>query len=151
MTHLASLSHSLTLLRISSCSVHTNAPAVDRQAPLGHLILALFQVGNELWSSALPQGPALAEALARRLTLSQLSEIFPLEQVVRLEEDFSETGRPSWVVPIIEPIETVKLLMRVHVQRVDGKIVCSQVERLEHLLEGQVLAVTVNDNLLPVS
>jgi hypothetical protein len=50
-----------------------------------------------------------------QLTLSQLGKIFALEQIIRLQEDLSQTRRPGRVVSIIEPVESVEFLMGVHV------------------------------------
>lgn len=101
-----------------------------------------------------------------RLALGQLGEIFALQKVVRLQEDFSQTGRSSGVVAIVEPVEAMKFLytrecasqnclpaaathlMRVHIERVDRQVIGREIERLEYLGEGEVLAVTVDDDFL---
>ena len=54
MTHLASLSHSLTLLYgqlTLNTSRHIDSPSVNRQTPFRVLVLALFQIGNQLLTS----------------------------------------------------------------------------------------------------
>lgn len=82
------------------------------------------------------------------LTLGQLGQVFPLEQIISLQEDFTQTRRSSGVVSIIESVESVELLVRMHVERIDRQIVRGQVERFEYFLQGQVLAITVNDDFL---
>ena len=49
-------------------------------------------------------------------------------------------------VELVEAVERV--LVRVHVERVDGEVVRRQIERLEDLREGEVLAVAVDDDVL---
>lgn len=44
-----------------------------------------------------------------------------------------------------------RVLVRMHIERVDREIVGRQVERLEHLSQRQVLAVSENDDLLQKS
>jgi hypothetical protein len=39
----------------------------------------------------------------------------------------------------------------VHVERVNGEIVSGQIERLEDFGEGEILAISVNDDFLKVS
>ena len=54
MTHLASLSHSLTFLcgqLTLDTSGHSDSPSVNRQPPFRVLVLALFQIGNQLLTS----------------------------------------------------------------------------------------------------
>ena len=41
--------------------------------------------------------------------------------------------------------------MGMHIKSIDRQVICSQIERLEHLLEGEVFAVSVYDDLLSVS
>lgn len=42
-------------------------------------------------------------------------------------------------------------LVSVHVERVYRKVVRRQIERLEHLGEGEILAITMNDDFLQIS
>lgn len=44
-----------------------------------------------------------------------------------------------------------RVLVRMHIERVDREIVRCQVERLEHLSQRQMLAVSENDDLLQKS
>jgi len=39
-------------------------------------------------------------------------------------------------------------LVGVHIERVDGQVICREVERLKNLLQCQILTVTVNNNFL---
>ncbi len=40
-------------------------------------------------------------------------------------------------------------LVGMHIERINAQIVRRQVERLEHLSQSEVFAVSVDDNLLP--
>lgn len=72
--------------------------------------------------------------ITRPPTLSQLGQVFPLQQVVGLQEDFSQSGTTGGIVSVVEPIKSVELLVRVHVQRVDRQVVSREFERIKHLL-----------------
>jgi hypothetical protein len=50
---------------------------------------------------------------AKDLTLRELGQVFAFEQIVRLQENLSQSRRPGRVVPIVETVETVKLLCHV--------------------------------------
>jgi hypothetical protein len=54
---------------------------------------------------------SLLDLQRSRLTLGQLGEILPLEQIVRLEEDLPQPGGAGGVVPTIEPVEPVEFLV----------------------------------------
>jgi hypothetical protein len=102
--------------------------AVDGHTPLRVLVLGLLEVGDELGR--------------------ELGEVLALEEVVGLEEDLPQTRRPGGVVAVVEAVEAVELLVRVHVERVDAQVIRGEVERVKHLAQRQVLAVAVDDNLV---
>ena len=82
-------------------------------------------------------------------TLRQLRQIPALHVVVRLEEDLAQPRLADRVVLEIEFVEAMeRVLMCVHIERVDGEVVRGQIERLENLRESEVLAVAEDDNVL---
>ena len=81
--------------------------------------------------------------------MSQLSKIATLDQVVGLHEDLSQARLSDGIVLQIELVESMeRVLMRVHVERVDGQVVGRQIKRLEDLLQRKLLAVTKDDDVL---
>jgi hypothetical protein len=86
MTHLANLSHSPRFLDISfNPRIRLySSPAVNRQSPLRLLVLALLKIRDQFWRYQL-----VTLNGAVKLTLSQLSQVFPLEQIISLQEDLS--------------------------------------------------------------
>jgi hypothetical protein len=106
-----------------------HGPAVDRKPPLAVLVFALLKVVHDL--------------------MRQLGKVPAVDEVVRLQEDLAESAladRIVFEVELIEPVETV--LMRMHVERVDGEVVRGQVQRLEDLLESELFAVAEDDDIL---
>ena len=82
-------------------------------------------------------------------TLRQLSEVAPVDVVVRLEEDLAQPRLPERIVLQVELVEPVeRVLVRVHVEGIDRELVRGQVQRLEHLFERQFLSVTEDDHVL---
>jgi hypothetical protein len=63
-------------------------PAIDGDAPLNHLVLAGFEIGDNL--------------------LGNLSEVTSVDEVVRLEEDRTETRFTDWVILQVELVETME-------------------------------------------
>ena len=85
-------------------------------------------------------------------TLCQLSQVPAVNVVVRLQEDLTQTRLANGVVLQVELVETVeRILVRMHIKRVDREIVGRQVQRLEHLLQSQFLAISEDDNVLDAS
>lgn len=84
-----------------------------------------------------------------RRTPRQLRQVPPLYEVVRLEEDLAEARLAQGVILQIKLVEAMeRVLVRVHVKRIDREVIRRQVERLEDLLQRELLAVTENDDVL---
>ena len=72
--------------------------------------------------------------------------------VIRLQENLPQPRLADGVVLQVELVETVeRILVRMHIKRVDREIVGRQVQRLEHLLQSQFLAISEDDNVLDAS
>ena len=85
----------------------------------------------------------------KRKTFGQLCEISPLDHIVRLQEDLSQPGLPDRIVLQVEFVEPVeRVLVRVHVQGIDRKIVCTETQGSEYFGEGQVFPVSEDHNIL---
>ena len=70
---------------------------INRNTVLGHLILARFEIREDF--------------------LGQLGKILPLNQIIRLEEDFSQSRFANWIVFQIEFVESVeRIFMRLSFQ-----------------------------------
>ena len=42
----------------------------------------------------------------------------------------------------------MEFLMCVHIERINGKVICGQIEGFKDLLQCEVFAITMNDDLL---
>lgn len=62
----------------------SSLPAVDRQPPFRLLVFALLQIRDELYHYQL-----ISLSGVVKLTLSQFSQVFALEQIISLQEDLS--------------------------------------------------------------
>ena len=81
--------------------------------------------------------------------LQNLCEKFPSNEVVRLEKDVAQRTLSQRIVLRVELVETMeRIVMRMHIKRVDRQIVRSQVERLEDLGERQGCAITKNNHVI---
>ena len=105
------------------------AAAVDGYAVLGHLILRRLEIGDDL--------------------LRHLGQEPPSDQVILLDENLAEPGLSARVVLEVKPVEPVeRVLVRVHVQRVDVEVVGAQVDALENLAKVEKFAVAIDDLLV---
>jgi len=90
-----------------------------------------------------------AENSKQTLTFCYLCEIGSAYHIICLQEDFSKTRFSYRRVLQIETIETMKgILMRVHIQSIDRKIVRSEVEGFKHLPKRQMFAISEYDKIL---
>lgn len=72
-----------------------------------------------------------------------------MDIVVRLQEDLPQSRFANWVVfqvELVKPMERV--LVRVHIKGVNGKVVSGEVERLEHLFQRKLFAVSMDNHIL---
>mmetsp|Transcript_3376 Transcript_3376/g.13067 ORF Transcript_3376/g.13067 Transcript_3376/m.13067 type:complete len:217 (-) Transcript_3376:1447-2097(-) len=105
---------------------------IDGDAILGHGVFVRLQV--------------------RAYLLRELGEEPTTNQVVLLDENFSQARLSHGVVLEIEPIEAMKrILVRVHVQCIDVEFVCRHSDRFEHLSKVQKLAVPINHKFVRLS
>ena len=69
--------------------------------------------------------------------------------VIRLQENLPQPRLADGVVLQVELVETVeRILVRMHIKGVDREVVGRQVQRLEHLLQSQFLAISEDDDVL---
>ena len=73
-------------------SNRSDKPAIDRDAPFGHLIFALAEVVHDLCSSE------HGHSTATQRTLGQFGQVATLHVVVRLQEDLSQPRLADRVV-----------------------------------------------------
>ena len=84
-----------------------------------------------------------------RLTFRELSQVSALDQVVRFQEDFPQTRFSNWVILQIEFVETVEgVLVGMHIQCIDRKVIGGKLERFEHLGKRKIFLVTEDNNIL---
>ena len=110
------------------------------------LVLALLQISHHLYDH---ESETIQRPSRRPHTAGELCEVLPLDVVIRFEKDLTQARLSDWVVfevELVEPMEGV--LMRVHIQGVDRKIVRFQVQRLEDLRERKMLPITEDHNVL---
>ena len=63
------------------------------------------------------------------LTLGKLGKVETIDAIVDLQKYFSQTGLSDRVILEVELVESVeRVLVSMHVERVDGKIICTQFE-----------------------
>ena len=70
-------------------------------------------------------------------------------QIVRLQKDLSQPGFSDRIVlqvEFVEPMERVLVCM--HVEGIDRKVVCGKTQRSEHFSEGEVFPISEDDNIL---
>ena len=69
--------------------------------------------------------------------------------IVRFQEDLSQTRLADRVIFQIELVKAVeRVLVRMHIKGVDGKVVRRKAEGFEHLLQGKFFPVTDNYGVL---
>src|SRR5262245_55119756 len=88
--------------------------------------------------------PAVSTRTAR-----EFRQVAALDQVVGLEKDLAQprlADRVVLEVELVEPMERV--LVRVHVERVDAEVVGRQAQRLKHLAQREVFPVAKDDHVL---
>jgi len=82
-------------------------------------------------------------------TLGQFSQVFALNVIVGLEKDFPQSALAYRIVLEVEFVESMKrVLVGMHVERIDGEVVGRQIQTLKHLSEGQMLVVTIQTDVL---
>ena len=72
----------------------------------------------------------------RNVTLSKFGKVASINAIIDLQKDLPKprfSDRVVLEVEFIKPVERV--LMGVHIERVDGQIVGAQLQRLENLLK----------------
>eukprot|EP01137_Pigoraptor_chileana_P027974 Opistho-2@11329 len=106
-------------------------PPVDRYARLRVLVLALLEVIKYLFC--------------------QTRQIAALDVVVRLEKYLAQAALANRIVLEVEFIKAVECVaVGVHVERIHAEVVRGELQRVEHLLECEVLSVAEDDDLVAV-
>mmetsp|Transcript_16122 Transcript_16122/g.27215 ORF Transcript_16122/g.27215 Transcript_16122/m.27215 type:complete len:264 (-) Transcript_16122:200-991(-) len=102
--------------------------AVDRDAPLHECVLAGIEIRNDL--------------------LGDLRQVAAANDVFGLEEYFAQSALARGVVLEVESVEAVEGVVGVHVERVDGQVVGSEVQRHKHLAQSEKAAIPVDYRLV---
>lgn len=84
-----------------------------------------------------------------KLTFRELSQISSFNQVIRFQEDFPQARFPNWVILQVEFVEPMEgILVGVHIQRIDRKVVGGKLERFKHLRKSKMFLVTEDNDIL---
>ena len=61
-------------------------------------------------------------------TFGKFRQIFPFNEIIRFQEDFSKARLPDRIVLEVELVESMEgVLVGMHIERIDGQLVCSQI------------------------
>lgn len=80
--------------------------------------------------------------------LSQLGQVAATDDVVRLQEDFSQFTLARRVKLQIESIKTMKCIIGMHIKRINRQIVGGEIQGLEYLAQSQILTVSQEDRFI---
>lgn len=122
-----------------------NGAAIDGDSPFDHLILARLKIRDDL--------------------LGNFCQVSAVNEIVRLQENRPQTRLSNWVVFQVELVESmericVRLWMsasayrkhfqytHMHIERVNTKVVGSQIDTLEDLLQCEVFPIPEHHNLI---